>query len=66
MWTVVYIAPSIGVAERVQDLLSGEGLLVSLKTVEVNADGRGSIEVRVPEGEAEEAHEILSEHLGRL
>ena len=66
MWTVVYIAPSVGVAERVQKLLSDEGLLVTLKTVEVHEDGRGSIEVRVPGGEAEEAHEILSEHLGRI
>lgn len=66
MWTVVYIAPSMGVAERIQNLLAGEGLLVTLKTVELTDDGRGSIEVRVPEGEAEEAHEILAEHLGRF
>ena len=66
MWTVVYIATSVGVAEKVQNLLSSEGLLVTLKTVELNDDGRGSIEVRVPEGEAEEAQEILAEHLGRL
>lgn len=66
MWTVVYIAPSIAVAEKVKDLLSAEGLLVTLKNVELNDEGRGSIEIRVPEGEAEEAHEILAEHLGRL
>ena len=66
MWTVVYIAPSIAVAEKVKDLLSAEGLLVTLKNVELNEEGRGSIEIRVPEGEAEEAHEILAEHLGRL
>lgn len=66
MWTVVYIAPSTGVAEKVRDILSTEGLLVTLKTVEMNEEGRGSIEIRVPEGEAEEAHEILAEHLGRL
>ncbi len=66
MWTVVYIAPSVGVAEKVQNLLSSEGLLVTLKTVELNEDGRGSIEVRVPEGEAEEAQEILAENLGQL
>ncbi len=66
MWTVVYIAPSTGVAEKVKDILSGEGILVTLKTVELNEDGRGSVEVRVPEGEAEEAQEILAEHLGRL
>lgn len=66
MWTVVYIAPSMGVAEKVQNILAVEGLLVTLKAVELTEDGRGSIEVRVPEGEAEEAHEILTEHLGRL
>ncbi|MCL5115770.1 MAG: hypothetical protein M1272_01275 [Firmicutes bacterium] len=66
MWTVVYIAPSMAVAEKVKQVLSTEGLLVTLKTVELNEDGRGSVEVRVPEGEAEEAHEILAEHLGRL
>ncbi|MCY0898576.1 MAG: hypothetical protein OWU33_06495 [Firmicutes bacterium] len=65
MWTVVYIAPSMAVAEKVKDLLSTEGLLVTLKAVELNDDGRGSVEVRVPEGEAEEAHEILREHLGQ-
>ena len=66
MWTVVYIAPSVAVAEKVKDLLASEGLLVTLKTVELNEDGRGSVEVRVPEGEAEEAHEILTEHLGQF
>jgi len=66
VWTVVYIAPSKAVAEKVQNLLAGEGLLVTVKTVELSDDGRGSIEVRVPEGEAEEAHEILAEHLGRF
>ncbi|NMP21655.1 hypothetical protein [Sulfobacillus harzensis] len=66
MWTVVYIAPSVTVAEKIKEVLSTEGLLVTLKTVEMNQDGRGSVEVRVPEGEAEEAHEILAEHLGRL
>jgi hypothetical protein len=40
--------------------------LVNLKTVEVDDEGRGSIEVQVPEGEAEEAHEIITQHLGRI
>lgn len=64
VWTVVYIAPSKTVAEKIRQILEGEGVLVALKTVELHEDGRGSIEVRVPEGEAEEAHEILTEHLG--
>lgn len=66
MWTVVYIAPSMAVAERVKEILSAEGLLVTVKAVELSEDGRGSVEVRVPEGETEEAHEILTEHMGRF
>ncbi len=66
MWTVVYIAPSRSTADKLRDLLTAEGLLVNLKPVEVDDDGRGSIEVQVPEGEAEEAHEIITQHLGRI
>lgn len=66
MWTVVYIAPTMAVAEKIKELLTTEGLLVTLKPVEVDDNGRGSIEVRVPEGEAEEAQEILSENMGRF
>ncbi len=66
MWTVVYIAPSTSAADKLRQVLTEEGLLVNLKTVEVDGDGRGSIEVQVPEGEAEEAHEIITQHLGRI
>lgn len=66
MWTVVYIAPTMIMAEKIQGLLSSEGLLVNIRAVEVDDHGRGSIEIQVPEGEAEEAHEILTEHLGRF
>jgi len=66
VWTVVYIAPTMAVAEKIKELLTTEGLLVTLKPVEVDDSGRGSIEVRVPEGEAEEAQEILSENMGRF
>ncbi len=66
MWTVVYIAPSTSSASKLRQILTEEGLLVNLKTVEVDDDGRGSIEVQVPEGEAEEAHEIITQHLGRI
>lgn len=66
MWTVVYIAPTMSAAEKLRQLLTGEGLLVNLKTVELDDEGRGSIEVQVPEGEAEEAHEIITQHLGRI
>lgn len=66
MWTVVYIAPTVGLAERLKMVLSDEGLLVNLKTVELDENGRGSIEVQVPEGEAEEAHDLITQHLGRI
>ena len=62
----MYIAPSTSAANKLRQLLTEEGLLVNLKTVEVDGDGRGSIEVQVPEGEAEEAHEIITQHLGRI
>ncbi|OLZ09773.1 hypothetical protein [Sulfobacillus thermosulfidooxidans] len=66
MWTVVYIAPTKTIAERIQGILENEGVLVHLKTVELDDNDRGSIEIQVPEGEAEEATEIITEHLGRL
>ena len=62
----MYIAPSTSSASKLRQILTEEGLLVNLKTVEVDDDGRGSIEVQVPEGEAEEAHEIITQHLGRI
>ncbi|AUW94430.1 hypothetical protein [Sulfobacillus sp. hq2] len=66
MWTVVYIAPTKAIAERVQALLEQESFLVTLKIVELDENDRGTIEVQVPEGEAEEATELIAEHLGRL
>jgi hypothetical protein len=66
MWTVVYIAPSKVIAERIQTLLQEESFLVHLRTVDLDESNRGSIEVQVPEGEAEEATEIITENLGRL
>lgn len=64
MWTVVYIAPSPAVGDRLKKVLEDEGLLVNLRVTD--ADSRGGVEILVPEGEAEEAHEVLAMHLGRL
>ncbi|MCL5971665.1 MAG: hypothetical protein M1499_03785 [Firmicutes bacterium] len=66
MWTVVYIAPTLAIAERLKQLLENEGMLVNLRRVDVDDAGRGNIEIQVPDGEAEEAHEIITENLGRL
>ncbi|MCL6562313.1 MAG: hypothetical protein K6U87_04830 [Firmicutes bacterium] len=66
MWTVVYIAPTMRQAERIKAILTNEGFMVNLRTVELDESGRGSVEVQVPEGEAEEANEVLTQHLGQL
>lgn len=66
MWTVVYIATSRAAAERLAGVLRQEGLMVSLRLIDSAADGKGSVEILVPNGEAEEAHEVLTEHLGHL
>lgn len=61
MWTVVYIAPHKREAERIKDMLSGEGFLVKLKYVGLSQSGEcGPVEVLVPESEVEEAMEIIN------
>lgn len=66
MWTVVYIAPSKSVAERLKDVLTSEGLLVSLRTVGLPHNGEGgSYEILVPESEVDEAMEIINSHSTR-
>ncbi|HZW84167.1 MAG TPA: hypothetical protein VFF14_12200 [Candidatus Deferrimicrobium sp.] len=60
MWTVVYIAPNKSMAEMYKNILSGEGLLVQLRAIGTPQQGdSGSVEILVPESEAEEAHEII-------
>jgi hypothetical protein len=66
MWTVVYIAPNMTVAEMLKELLASEGLLVMLRSVGIPHFGpSGAVEIMVPEGEAEEAHEVLCGVLGK-
>lgn len=65
MWTVVYIAPNRVTAEMLKDILTREGLLVMLRSGSPPHFGdAGHFEVLVPEGEVDEAHEILSAVLG--
>ncbi len=67
MWTVIYIAPNKTAAERIKQLLTNEGILVNLRATGLAsaATGAGPVEVMVPQGEAQEAHEILTDALGR-
>jgi len=60
MWTVVYIAPNKTSAETYKEILVTEGLLVQLRPIgALNQSENGSVEILVPESEAEEAHEII-------
>ncbi|MFZ5899468.1 MAG: glutamate decarboxylase [Bacillota bacterium] len=60
MWTVVYIALNEPEAKRIRDGLSQEGLLVKLRTSKPDNDGSSAIEILVPQGEADEALEIIN------
>ncbi|AMA73974.1 MULTISPECIES: hypothetical protein [Aneurinibacillus] len=56
MWTVIYIAPSAKIAEKIQDKLTAEGFLVKIRQSGVSKQ----YEILVPAGEVEEAQEVLS------
>lgn len=66
MWTVIYIAPNMKIAEKLKEVLAAEGILVNLKEIGSVRPGKsGSVELLVSQSEAEEAHEILSQALSR-
>jgi len=56
MWTVIYIAPSSKIAERIQQRLTDEGFLVKVREARVSKQ----YEILVPEGEVHEVQEVLS------
>jgi hypothetical protein len=56
MWTVIYIAPSAKIAERIQDKLTEEGFLVKIRQSGMSRQ----FEILVPAGEVEEVQEVLS------
>lgn len=62
MWTVVYIASNVSTAEVLKKELIKEGILVDLRAVGSFSltEGERSVEILVPESEAEEAHQILN------
>lgn len=55
MWTVIYIAPSARIAERIQQRLTDEGFLVKVREAKVSKQ----FEILVPEGELHEVQEVL-------
>lgn len=62
MWTVIYIAPTSKVAERIKEKLSDEGFLVQLRPTNISQQ---QFEVLVPEGELEDVQEVLNSILHR-
>ncbi|MBP1930300.1 glutamate decarboxylase [Ammoniphilus resinae] len=61
MWTVIYISPSVKMAEKIQERLTAEGFLVKVKQAAVSKQ----YEMLVPESELDEALEVLNSILHR-
>ncbi|EGL14931.1 glutamate decarboxylase [Paenibacillus chitinolyticus] len=62
MWTVIYIAPTAKIAERIKQRLSEEGFLVQIRAISMT---KNQFEIVVPEGEVEEVQEVLNTILHR-
>lgn len=62
MWTVIYIAPTAKIAERIQQDLTAEGFLVQVRAISMT---KNQFEILVPEGELEEVQEVLNTILNR-
>ncbi|MVP00908.1 glutamate decarboxylase [Paenibacillus lutrae] len=62
MWTVIYIAPTPKIAERIKQSLSEEGFLVQIRAINMT---KNQFEIVVPEGEVEEVQEVLNTILHR-
>lgn len=61
MWTVVYIAPSLKEAEKLQKRLSIEGFLVKLRPIGLpQSKDSCPVEILVPESEVDEALEAIN------
>jgi hypothetical protein len=57
MWTVIYIAPTAKIADRIKQKLADEGFLVQVRPVSLS---KHQFEILVPEGELDEVQEVLN------
>jgi hypothetical protein len=57
MWTVIYIAPTLRISERIRERLTNEGFLVQVKAINL---AKQQYEILVPEGELDEVQEVLN------
>ncbi|QGQ97805.1 glutamate decarboxylase [Paenibacillus psychroresistens] len=62
MWTVIYIAPTSKIAERIKLKLTEEGFLVKIRAINLT---KNQFEILVPAGELEEVQEVLNSILHR-
>lgn len=62
MWTVIYIAPTAKIAERIKQRLTEEGFLVQIRAISLT---KNQFEILVPEGELEEVQDVLNSILHR-
>ncbi|MDB5055917.1 MAG: hypothetical protein JWM44_3967 [Bacilli bacterium] len=62
MWTVIYIAPTAKIAERIKQKLTEEGFLVRIRAINLT---KNQFEILVPAGELEEVQEVLNSILHR-
>ncbi|MBP1963667.1 glutamate decarboxylase [Paenibacillus aceris] len=63
MWTVIYIAPTAKIAERIKQRLTEEGFLVQIRGI--SSLSKNQFEIVVPAGEVEEVQEVLNSILHR-
>jgi hypothetical protein len=57
MWTVIYIAPTEKIAERIKTKLTDEGFLVQVRSINLT---KNQYEILVPEGELQDVQEVLN------
>jgi len=57
MWTVIYIAPTAKIAERIHKGLTEEGFLVQVRPIQLS---KPQYEILVPSGEVQEVQEVLN------
>lgn len=57
MWTVIYIAPTAKIAERIRQKLTDEGFLVNIRPINLT---KQQFEILVPEGEVADVQEVLT------
>lgn len=57
MWTVIYIAPTEKIADRIKTKLTDEGFLVQVRSINLT---KNQFEILVPEGELQDVQEVLN------